>query len=270
MCRHTYAPSSLQVVVSPHLYPASITGVPAETEDQDDEITWKWDISWGWKSLGLDKTSKVWVGAWTACRRGGAGSIAASATAWGDALYAGPGAAQLLLHTVRVAGARLRGFESPLAARLLASQSAQGEALRDVGLLIGEFGAADGGDNGVANADTTSYSARDAKWLKLLSRYLNGLSWQNGPASWMWWSWNVSHVAVGSSAGASVGAGVAWRWAGSRSWVGRGKGAGAWARSSLAVEFLQGSAPFKAALRGGKGRDGIVFIKKGDNLVRLV
>ncbi|KIZ04477.1 hypothetical protein MNEG_3478 [Monoraphidium neglectum] len=113
------------VVVSPHLYPASITGVPAETEDQDDEITWKWDISWGWKSLGLDKTSK-------------------------------------------------------------------GEALRDVGLLIGEFGAADGGDNGVANADTTSYSARDAKWLKLLSRYLNGLSWQNGPASWMWWSWNAN------------------------------------------------------------------------------
>lgn len=68
----------------------------------------------------------------------------------------------------------------------------QGEPLRDVGLVVGEFGAADTGDNGVANADTTAYSDKDRAWLKLLGRYLNGLSWQNGPASWMWWSWNVS------------------------------------------------------------------------------
>ncbi|KAI8465992.1 MAG: hypothetical protein J3K34DRAFT_435184 [Monoraphidium minutum] len=114
-----------QVVLSPHLYPSSITGVPEETEDQDEEVTWKWDLSWGWKSLGKDKTSS-------------------------------------------------------------------GERLRDVGLLVGEFGASDNGDNGVSNADTTSYAPKERAWLANLGRYMNGLSWQNGPASWMWWSWNAN------------------------------------------------------------------------------
>jgi len=76
----------------------------------------------------------------------------------------------------------------------------QGELLRDIGLLVGEFGALDVGDNGISNSDTTQYPPKDKAWLKLLGKYLNSLSWQNGPASWVFWSWNVSRR-VGLPAG---------------------------------------------------------------------
>lgn len=49
----------LQLVLSPHLYPRSITYNAEENEDDANEITWRWDLSWGWKSLGQDKTSTV-------------------------------------------------------------------------------------------------------------------------------------------------------------------------------------------------------------------
>jgi hypothetical protein len=58
--------------------------------------------------------------------------------------------------------------------------------------VLGEFGTQDPGDNAVNNTDTTAWAAADRAWLGLLARYLKALSWQNGPASWMWWSWNVS------------------------------------------------------------------------------
>jgi hypothetical protein len=70
----------------------------------------------------------------------------------------------------------------------------KGEPLRDVGLFIGEFGVYDYGDNAVNNTDTTVFTPADRSWLKLVSRYLNALSWQNGPASWVFWSWNVRLV----------------------------------------------------------------------------
>jgi hypothetical protein len=54
-----------QVVLSPHVYPRSITGQPAELEADEARITWKWDMSWGWKSTGQDRTSSV------RCRSGG-------------------------------------------------------------------------------------------------------------------------------------------------------------------------------------------------------
>ncbi|KAI8471777.1 MAG: glycoside hydrolase superfamily [Monoraphidium minutum] len=114
-----------QLVLAPHVYPRSITGADESLEDEEAEITWKWDMSWGWKSLGIDYTSS-------------------------------------------------------------------GEPLRDIGLVVGEFGTRDGGDNSVNNTDTTAYGAHDRAFLKLFARYLNALSWQNGPASWLWWSWNAN------------------------------------------------------------------------------
>jgi hypothetical protein len=79
----------------------------------------------------------------------------------------------------------------------------QGDPLRRVGLIIGEFGTRDDGDNAVANRDTTTYTRRDRAWLGLLSRYLRALSKESGPVSWMWWSWNVSG-ALGGRGGCGV------------------------------------------------------------------
>ena len=112
-----------QVVLAPHLYPASITGAAAALEAEA-EVAWRWDLSWGWKARGLDRASD---------------------------------------------GAT---------------------PLRDAALLVGEFGTRDGGDNSVANADTTVFSAQDRDWLRLLARYLDALGEKaGGPVSWLHWGW---------------------------------------------------------------------------------
>jgi hypothetical protein len=49
----------LQVGLAPHVYPFSITTAPPILEKDADVIRWKWDLSWGWKFLGLDRLSDV-------------------------------------------------------------------------------------------------------------------------------------------------------------------------------------------------------------------
>jgi hypothetical protein len=50
------------VVLSPHLYPASITGADPALQADEGATVWRWDLSFGWKSLGLDRTSAVRCG----------------------------------------------------------------------------------------------------------------------------------------------------------------------------------------------------------------
>jgi len=176
------------VVLSPHLYPRSITGAEADLEDEANEITWKWDLSWGWKSVGKDKTSSVSTG--DACL---------VPTSWSRS---GIGVGEVGGWTFKASFNHSNAKTHPLPSathppthppsKPNKPKPNQGEPLRDVALIVGEFGASDLGDNSVNNTDTTRLKRHDREWLKLLARYLNALSLQNGPASWMFWSWNVS------------------------------------------------------------------------------
>lgn len=44
------------IVLAPHLYPPSITRNPPESLAENEK---RWNLSWGWKMLGTDKTSQV-------------------------------------------------------------------------------------------------------------------------------------------------------------------------------------------------------------------
>lgn len=44
------------IVLAPHLYPPSITRNPPESLAKNEK---RWNLSWGWKMLGTDKTSQV-------------------------------------------------------------------------------------------------------------------------------------------------------------------------------------------------------------------
>ncbi|GBF87397.1 glycoside hydrolase [Raphidocelis subcapitata] len=114
-----------QIALAPHVYPASITGAPAKSDDDQSAVAMRWDLSWGMKHLGSARGSR-------------------------------------------------------------------GEALRASGLIIGEFGVKDRGNNTDRNADTTRYTRRDRAWLKLLSDHLKDLEPMSGPISWLWWSWNAN------------------------------------------------------------------------------
>lgn len=52
-----------RIVLSPHIYPGTITGDPNMLTQRMEAITYRWDLSWGWKMQGLDTTSDVsWSG----------------------------------------------------------------------------------------------------------------------------------------------------------------------------------------------------------------
>jgi hypothetical protein len=46
-------------VLSPHIYPTSVTGAIDEIAAAIDTITYRWDQSWGWKMQGVDTTFQV-------------------------------------------------------------------------------------------------------------------------------------------------------------------------------------------------------------------
>lgn len=46
-------------VLSPHIYPSSVTGAVDEIEAALETITYRWDQSWGWKMQGVDTTLQV-------------------------------------------------------------------------------------------------------------------------------------------------------------------------------------------------------------------
>ncbi|KAF8070911.1 hypothetical protein HT031_000992 [Scenedesmus sp. PABB004] len=46
-----------RLVLSPHIYPGTITGDPNFLAASVSAITYRWDLSWGWKMQGLDSTS---------------------------------------------------------------------------------------------------------------------------------------------------------------------------------------------------------------------
>lgn len=52
-------PQMSRLVLSPHIYPHTITGDPNKVTASMDAITYRWDQSWGWKMEGTDKTSDV-------------------------------------------------------------------------------------------------------------------------------------------------------------------------------------------------------------------
>lgn len=51
-------------VLSPHIYPTSVTGAVDEIAAALETITYRWDLSWGFKAQGVDTTMQVrdWVG----------------------------------------------------------------------------------------------------------------------------------------------------------------------------------------------------------------
>jgi hypothetical protein len=46
-----------KLVLSPHIYPQTITGDRNEMTATMEAITYRWDMSWGWKMQGVDRTS---------------------------------------------------------------------------------------------------------------------------------------------------------------------------------------------------------------------
>lgn len=50
-----------RLVLSPHIYPSSVTGSVDEVAAEIEVITNRWDQSWGWKMQGVDITFQVWV-----------------------------------------------------------------------------------------------------------------------------------------------------------------------------------------------------------------
>eukprot|EP00878_Enallax_costatus_P033161 GHUV01036555.1.p1 GENE.GHUV01036555.1~~GHUV01036555.1.p1 ORF type:complete len:425 (+),score=93.87 GHUV01036555.1:481-1755(+) len=47
-----------RIVLSPHIYPGTITGDPNLLTQKMEATTYRWDLSWGWKMQGLDTTSQ--------------------------------------------------------------------------------------------------------------------------------------------------------------------------------------------------------------------
>jgi hypothetical protein len=48
-----------RLVLSPHIYPGTVTGDSSKLAAGVDAVTYRWDQSWGWKMQGLDSTSSV-------------------------------------------------------------------------------------------------------------------------------------------------------------------------------------------------------------------
>jgi hypothetical protein len=48
-----------RLVLSPHIYPGTVTGDSSKLAATVDAVTYRWDQSWGWKMQGLDSTSSV-------------------------------------------------------------------------------------------------------------------------------------------------------------------------------------------------------------------
>lgn len=48
-----------RLVLSPHIYPTTVTGAVDEMEAALQTITYRWDQSWGWKMQGIDTTVQV-------------------------------------------------------------------------------------------------------------------------------------------------------------------------------------------------------------------
>jgi hypothetical protein len=48
-----------RLVLSPHIYPTSVTGAVDEVAAAIEIITNRWDQSWGWKMQGIDSTFQV-------------------------------------------------------------------------------------------------------------------------------------------------------------------------------------------------------------------
>ncbi|WIA11531.1 hypothetical protein OEZ85_011642 [Tetradesmus obliquus] len=46
-----------RLVLSPHIYPGTVTGDISKLTASVDAVTYRWDQSWGWKMQGLDSTS---------------------------------------------------------------------------------------------------------------------------------------------------------------------------------------------------------------------
>lgn len=48
-----------RLVLTPHVYPTSVTGAVDEIGAAVETVTSRWDQSWGWKMQGTDVTMQV-------------------------------------------------------------------------------------------------------------------------------------------------------------------------------------------------------------------